>query len=156
VFCLSRTVVERGVIMKFSSHVVQGICLGPVAYYLTDLKTALIFSSSVVLIDIDHYLHYICRKKNLSVSGMFSFYDGLWEKRNELFGMAVFHTAEVLLLLVAAGFRYHVLWVVAAGFFAHMLADFLNLLWHKVPFVRALSITEFFIRKMKYPPETIW
>ncbi len=142
--------------MKLSSHVAQGICLGPVAYYLTDLKTALIFSASFVLIDMDHYLHYIYRKKNLSISGMFSFYDGTWDRREELFGIAVFHTAEVLLLLVAAGFRYPLLLIVAAGFFVHMLFDFMHLLRHKVPFVRALSIIEFFIRKKKYSPELIW
>ncbi len=142
--------------MKLSSHVAQGIYLGPVAYYFTDLRTAFIFSASLVLIDADHYIHYVYRKRNLSVSGMFSFYDGLWDKREELFGMAFFHTAEVLLLLVAAGFWYPVLRVVAAGFLAHMLFDFLHLLLHRVPFVRALSITEYFIRKKNYSPELIW
>jgi len=32
----------------------------------------------------------------------------------------------------------------------------MHLLRHKVPFVRALSIIEFFIRKKKYSPELIW
>jgi hypothetical protein len=142
--------------MKLSSHVAQGICLGPVAYYLTDLRTALIFSASVVLIDIDHYLHYIYRKKDLSVRGMFSFYDEIWDRRESVFGISVFHTAEVLLLLVAAGHWYPLLRVVAAGFLVHMLFDFLHLLWHRVPFARALSITEYFIRKKKYSPGMIW
>ncbi|MGE5301085.1 MAG: hypothetical protein ACM3MB_09000 [Acidobacteriota bacterium] len=142
--------------MKLSSHIAQGICLAPVAYFLTDLRTALAFSASVVLIDIDHYFHYIYRKKNLSISGMFSFYDVIWDRREEVFGIAVFHTAEVLLLLIAAGHWYPMLRVVAAGFFVHMLFDFLHLLWHRVPFVRALSVTEYFIRKKNYPPEMIW
>jgi hypothetical protein len=142
--------------MKLSAHIAQGACLCPAAYYLTDLKTALIFSASVVLIDVDHYLHYIYRKKNLSVRGMFSFYDDVWEKRDTLFGMAVFHTAEVLILLVAAGFRWTGLWAVAAGFLVHMLFDLFHLYRHKVPFVRALSIVEFFIRRKKYSPDMIW
>jgi hypothetical protein len=142
--------------MKLSSHVAQGICLGPVAYYLTDLRTALIFSASVVLIDIDHYLHYVYRKKNLSVSGMFAFYDEIWDRRGEMFGIAVFHTAEVILLLLATGFRYHALRTVAAGFLVHMLFDFLHLLRHGVPFVRAFSLIEYFARKKKYAPEMIW
>jgi hypothetical protein len=142
--------------MKLSSHVAQGICLGPVAYYLTDLRTALIFSASVVLIDIDHYLHYVYRKKNLKVSGMFAFYDEIWDRRGEMFGIAVFHTAEVLLLLLAAGFRYHAFRTVAAGFLVHMLFDFLHLLRHRVPFVRAFSLIEYLARKKKYAPEMIW
>jgi hypothetical protein len=142
--------------MKLSAHIVQGACLGPAAYYLSDLKTALIFSASVVLIDVDHYLHYIYRRKNLSVRGMFSFYDEVWKKRDILFGMSFFHTAEVLFLLAAAGFRWPELWAVAAGFFVHMLFDLFNLYRHKVPFVRAISIVEFFIRKKKYSPDLIW
>ena len=142
--------------MKLSSHIAQGVCLGPVAYFLTDLRTAVIFSGSVVLIDVDHYLHYIYRKKNVSVSGMFSFYDDVWNRRREVFGVEIFHTAEVLLLLVAAGFWHPAFLAVAAGFFAHMLFDFLHLFWHKVPFVRALSFAEFFIRKKNYPPGMIW
>jgi len=67
-----------------------------------------------------------------------------------------FHTAEVLLLLGAAGYWYSVLWAVAAGFIFHMSFDFLHFFRHRVPFVRALSITEYFIRKKKYSPETIW
>ncbi|MDA8106298.1 MAG: hypothetical protein M0Z71_13080 [Nitrospiraceae bacterium] len=142
--------------MKLSSHIAQGICLGPVAYYLTDLRTALVFSASVVLIDIDHYFHYIYRKKNLSISGMFAFYDEVWERRESVFGISVFHTVEVILLLVAAGQWYPMLRVVVAGFLVHMLFDFLHLLWYKAPFVRALSITEYFIRKKNYSPEMIW
>src|SRR5512135_3796708 len=101
--------------MKLSSHIAQGICLGPVAYYLTDLRTALVFSASVVLIDIDHYLHYIYRKRNLSVRGMFLFYDEIWDRRETVYGISVFHTAEVLLLLGAAGYCYAVLWAVSAA-----------------------------------------
>ena len=142
--------------MKLSAHIAQGICLGPVAYYLTDLGTALVFSASVVLIDIDHYLHYIYRKRNLSVRGMFLFYDEIWDRRETVYGISVFHTTEVLLLLGGAGYWYSVLWAVAAGFIFHMSFDFLHFFRHRVPFVRALSITEYFIRKKKYSPETIW
>jgi len=142
--------------MKLSAHIAQGACLWPAAYYLTDLKTALIFSASVVLIDVDHYLHYIYRKKNLSVRGMFSFYDDVWERRHAFFGISVFHTVEVLLLLAAAGFWRTELWAVAVGFFVHLLFDLFHFYRHKVPFLRALSILEFFIRRKKYSPEMIW
>ena len=142
--------------MKLSSHIVQGACLGSAAYCLTDLRTALIFGGSIVLIDIDHYLHYLYRKKNLSVRGMFSFYDNVWDRRREVFGIEIFHTAETLLLLVAAGFWHPAFWAVAAGFFAHMLFDFLHLAWHRVPFVRALSFVEYGIRKRNYSPGMIW
>jgi hypothetical protein len=142
--------------MNLKTHIATAVCLSPGAYYFTDLRMSVLFGASLVLIDIDHYLHYVYRRKNLSIGGMFSFYDDIWDRRGQLFGIEFLHTAEVLLLLLAAGFWWPEFWSVAAGFVVHMLFDVIQLWRYNVTFMRALSIAEYFIRKKNYLPSMIW
>jgi len=143
--------------MKLTSHIIQGAILSPAIYYLTDFKTSIIFTTSFILIDIDHYIHYIYRCRSFSVKGMFDFHDEIWtKKKGNIFGLSIFHTIEFLILLFILGFWHSEFWIIGAGFFTHLLFDIVYLFRHNVLFSRAFSYIEYFIRKRHYSKDMIY
>lgn len=133
--------------MKLNSHIKQGIILFPIIYYLSDLKTALIFITSFIFIDLDHYLLYICRRKEATIKEMFKYFDDIWENRENIYEICIFHTVEFFLSLFILGYFYREAWIILAGFFVHLVFDVYHLYKHNVVFTRAFSIVEYFIRK---------
>ena len=59
----------------------------------------------------------------------------------------LFHTIESYLLLLFLAGSFPVLYYVLSGFLFHHLFDQVYLTKYKLPFVRAFSILEYFIRK---------
>jgi len=133
--------------MKLKSHVLQGIALSPIAYYLTDLKSAIIFLISFIFIDLDHYFLYIRRDKGLGINKMFRYFDYMWENRRNLYEICFFHTVEFFLALFILGYWRREFWVVLAAFFIHSVLDMYHLYRHGVVFTRAYSFVEYFIRR---------
>lgn len=133
--------------MKLKLHILQGIALSPIAYYLTDLKSAIIFFISFIFIDIDHYFLFIYRNKKFGIRKMFKYFDYLWENRKNIYEMCVFHTVEFFLILFILGYWRREFWIILAAFFLHLLFDVYHLYKHDVIFTRAFSVVEYFIRK---------
>jgi len=142
--------------MKLSSHIKQSILLSPVVCYFTDFKTTIVFIASFIFIDIDHYIHYVYRYKSISIKGTFDHHNGVWERKGNIFGLNIFHTLEVLLILFLLGCWHTEFLVVGSGFLTHMIIDSLYLFKHNVLFSRAFSFIEYFIRKRSYPKEMIY
>lgn len=142
--------------MKLSTHIVQGVCLSPAVYYAADLKTAIIFTMSFVFIDVDHYIHFVLKRRNISIKEMFIYYDALWDRKDDIFGISIFHTVEFLFLLFLLGLWHSVFRIIGAGFLTHLLFDIFNLLKHRVLFARAFSCIEYLIRRKRYPKELLF
>ena len=137
--------------MKLKSHIYQGIVLGPAVYYFTNFKTAIIFLSSFILIDIDHYFLYIRRCNRVSLPQMFTYFDHVWENhRSKIYELCIFHTVEFFLLLFILGYWRKEFRIVLFGFLLHFLFDLYHLFKHKIVFTRAFSIIEYFIRRKRY------
>lgn len=138
--------------MTLKSHILQGIALSPIAYYLTDLKSAVIFFVSFIFIDLDHYLLYIQRRRMIGIRGMFKYFDDVWENRKNTYDICcIFHTIECLAVLFLLGYWRREFWVVLIAFFIHLLFDFYHLYKHDAIAIRALSFVEYFIRRKRAP-----
>lgn len=134
--------------MKLKSHILQGVVLSPIVYYLTDIKSAVIFLLSFIFIDIDHYFLYIYRFRKFIAKGMFKYFDEVSENYREgMCEICVFHTVEVFLLLFISGYWRKEFWVVLIGFFTHQIFDIYYLFKRKALYIRAFSFVEYFIRK---------
>lgn len=133
--------------MKLKSHILQGIALSPIAYYLTDLKSAVIFFASFIFIDLDHYLLYIYRRRMIGIKEMFKYFDAMWENRKNVYDICIFHTIEFFTALFLLGYWRREFWIILVAFFIHLLFDIYHLYKHGVVFTRAFSVIEYFIRK---------
>lgn len=140
--------------MKLRDHLIIG---GVASVALAPLigSQAALFGGASVLIDVDHYMHFLYRNRfrDWSVRRMFAFYQSLWERRHrdDLLSLEVFHTLEwaVLLALAAAWTGWTAIWVVLAGVLFHVELDRLYLRHHGVLNRRAHSVIDYFVRRRR-------
>ncbi len=133
-------------------HIAQGIGSTAVLYPFIG-ENAVVFGLSVILIDIDHIIQYVDDTKNLNPKGFFIYFNFLnshLRNRNidkDYLCINLFHTIECYLLLLLLAGSFPVLYYVLFGFLFHHLFDQINMIKNEVPYCRALSIPEYFIRK---------
>ena len=115
----------------------------------------LLFAAAGILIDADHYLVYVMRRREVSLRGMFRYFAEFQavEKTVPYFGLCLFHTADILLLIAAFSWFFPLLRPVVAGMLFHHLLDIFDLTRKGVPFIRAFCLVEHFIRRRdkRYP-----
>jgi len=109
----------------------------------------LIVFLSGVLVDADHYLLYVFRKKDLSVKKCYDYHkdiEGLGKDNLE-----IFHTFEFWVLLLVLSFYYYLFWFVLLGVMFHMVLDWIDLYkrYYRIKKVRAWSLVRWMIRKFK-------
>ena len=109
----------------------------------------LLFAAAGILIDADHYLVYVMRRRNMSIRGMFRYFDEFKtvEKSVPYFGLCLFHTVDVLFLVGILAWFFPLLRPVVAGMLFHQLLDIIDLTRKGIPFIRAFSLVEHFIRR---------
>ncbi len=133
-------------------HVAQSIGSTAVLYPFVG-ENAVVLGLSVILIDIDHIIQYVDDTKNLSPKGFFIYNNlltyNLLQKNidKDYLCINVFHTIECYLLLLFFAGSFPVLYYVLFGFLFHHLFDQIYLIEKEIPFIRAFSIPEYFIRK---------
>jgi len=107
----------------------------------------LIFLSSV-LIDFDHYLYYVIKKKDFSLRNAYYLFlqqSNLLkklsheEKRSHSYGIILFHGVECWILLFLLTFVNKLFIFVLIGVFIHMILDFIDLYRYDMPFYVKLS-----------------
>ena len=132
--------------MTLKQHTIQAsigsIILGP----FLGIDT-IAFFLSIVLIDVDHYFDFVIVCKRFGIRDMFRFHNLVWQKRETVYGLSIFHTAEVFLLLYILGFLSHYFWLILLGFSVHLLFDLYYLYTQNCFFNRAFSIIEYLIKK---------
>lgn len=101
----------------------------------------------MILIDVDHYFDFAIVCKRFGIKDMFKYHSWVWQKRNSVYGLSIFHTAEAFLLLFILGFWSHYFWLILFGFSVHFMFDLYFLYKHSSLFNRAFSIIEYLIRK---------
>jgi hypothetical protein len=133
-------------------HIAQGIGSTAVLYPFIG-ENAVVFGLSVILIDIDHIIQYVDDTKNLNPKGFFAYFNVLGnyvKNRNiekDYLCINLFHTIECYLLLLLLAGSFPVLYYVLFGFLFHHLFDQICMIKNKIPYCRAFSILEYFIRK---------
>lgn len=124
-------------------------------------KDTIIFFVSLVFIDIDHYFDYIFVCRRFDIRGMFKFHDFVCASRESVYGISIFHTIEVFLVLFFLGFWNYYFWIILFGFLVHFVFDLYALYINNALFSRAFSIVEYIFRRKNvkgYPvlPDGFW
>ena len=118
-------------------HIIIGILFVAIIYFIFPeislLNLAIVLFSSI-LIDGDHYLYYIFKKKDFSLSKALNWYKekskSFWsltknERKKIYSGFYLFHGIEWIIVLALLGrFFFPPLTYVAAGFLLHFAVDF--------------------------------
>ncbi|MBI5787537.1 MAG: hypothetical protein HZA78_01590 [Candidatus Schekmanbacteria bacterium] len=144
--------------MSIKHHAVQAAIFSALFAPYLGWDTIVIFLS-MLFIDLDHYLDYIIVCRRFGIKSMFKFHDWLWERRESIYAISIFHTVEVFLLLFVLGFFKRGFWLILFGFLIHYLADLYFLYKNNSLSVRAFSIIEYMLKRngKGYPlPEMIF
>lgn len=134
--------------MQPTIHLIQGALCSAILYpYIGD--KALLFGTSVVMIDLDHFIGYYKDTGRLSIKGLLEYHKILLNNLDNLLGFNLFHTVECYIVLFIGSLYFpDMIWVLL-GFLFHHLFDQIQLLKLKRPFARVFSIVEYFIRKKR-------
>ena len=119
-------------------HILFGALLSLALYlfFSISLTNSLIFFLASFLIDVDHYLYYVYRKKDLSLKRAFRWFIALDKKHCSLprkernkydYGVVIFHGIEPVSLIFLLGLALNLpfMFFIAAGFSFHILVDVL-------------------------------
>jgi len=126
--------------MKLKYHFFFGILLTILLYFLfspiISLFGLLIIFLSSFLIDVDHYLYYLCKKGDFSLIRAYKWYVKnshkfclvpLDKRKNFYLGFYVFHGIEPIIILFFLGFYISQFFTfILIGFFFHLSADLIS------------------------------
>ncbi|MDP2689876.1 MAG: hypothetical protein Q8P48_07160 [Deltaproteobacteria bacterium] len=134
-------------------HAVYGGAAAAALYPALGGAGSLCFWGASVLIDIDHYIDFVYHNgfTDLSVRKMFDYHAVLmrWWRKPQFLNIEVFHTIEFMAPLCLLAWRTGsgALMAASLGFAFHIVLDAASLALAGVPFIRAHSFVEYFLRK---------
>ena len=142
----------------FRDHVLLG---GLLALFLLPLLGAggsLMFWLATVLVDLDHYLHFLfcIRFKSFSPRLMLQFHEEVFRRRGrpEFFALEIFHTVEFLFLAGIVSFLiFPALRPLFWGMVFHLAIDLVHLTRFGIFSKRTHSVVEYFWRRKKMHSE---
>jgi hypothetical protein len=111
------------------THILLGFLFAYITYWFTSLsifQASLIFLASV-LIDFDHYLWYVFKKKNLNLKKAYNF---LKIKRKSK-RLMIFHTIEFHIFVGLLGFIWAGFFYILIGMLFHSITDLIGLIYKK-------------------------
>jgi hypothetical protein len=139
-------------------HIIFGAIITLIIYLIipiTLLQATIIFFSSV-LIDFDHYLLYILKKKNLSLKKAIKLFVNdrekflkLKEKSKFKYHIIIFHGVEFWIILLILAQFYSVIYYVLIGILIHMVFDLIEVIYLKMPIYTKISQILVYLRNKK-------
>ncbi len=133
-------------------HIILGAIFSFLLFWLfslTLLQASLIFLASI-LIDFDHYLWHIQKKKDLSLRNAYLFLKKL-DKNPTKPLMMLFHTIEFHILIALLGFLWMGFFYILIGMAFHSIIDLLYFGKRNMIYIREFSLIRYLILKKKYP-----
>lgn len=121
-----------------SKHIIFGILFSGICYLLfpkIEIIGASIIFLSTVLIDVDHYIYYIYKKKDFNLKNAYNWFIKSVNKflslpikqRNNVYTAFCFlHGIEILLLLLILTSFSKYFFFILIGFSFHLLLDYIN------------------------------
>lgn len=103
---------------------------------------------STILIDIDHYLYYICKKKDWNLNNAYNWFIERKKRLNQLSkkerqkykkDILIFHGIEFLILVILLLFIHRYFFFVFIGVLFHMLLDLISLIYFNEPIYAKIS-----------------
>jgi len=130
------------------AHIILGLIFSVLLFFLhiTILEASLIFLSSV-LIDVDHYLFIIKRKKIWNLKKAFYWHKNLPKDHKPM--MHIFHSIEFLILILILSFFIKIFLFILIGLLFHSVFDIFDLLYNKRYNVREFSMIRYLLSKDK-------
>lgn len=113
------------------------------------LTYILIIFLASFLIDFDHYLYYVFKKKSLNVNDAYSWFIETSQKERAMpenerkqykKALFIFHVAEFWIILAALSFLNKIFLFILIGFLFHIMIDYIDIIIHKEPVYPKLSI----------------
>jgi hypothetical protein len=105
--------------------------------------------SSTVLIDVDHYLYYVYKKKDWNLRNAFKWFIKSGKKFNGLpkdqrdnvyFGVCFLHGIETIIIFFAFSFYFTFLLFIIVGFIFHQLLDLIQLIEKRISPLKVVSM----------------
>lgn len=139
-------------------HVILGVVFSFIAWLLFPeigfLGALLIFLSSV-FIDVDHYMIYVIKTKEISLKKSYSWWVNLRstakklvEQKKKVKGpICIFHTIEFIFVVFLLSLLYKPFFLILAGIIFHSIVDIIDLKIRKVLYLRELSFINYLINK---------
>lgn len=131
-------------------HLVFGAIFS-VILYITGFSvfSCVVILLSSILIDFDHYLYYIIKKKDFSLKRAY-----IWHERLDKFHkpmMMVFHTVEFLILVLILSYFNRIFIFIFIGMIFHSILDMLDMLKKGIFYAREYSLIRYLVSdKSKY------
>lgn len=123
------------------------------AFRLTYIQVLIVFLASF-LIDFDHYMYYVYKKRNFSPTKAYGWFMISRKKFNSLsnkekkkhrVGFYLFHGLEWILLFLLMGyFLYSLFYFVAIGMFLHLILDWIMIIKEKSRMHKILVLYDYF------------
>ena len=110
------------------THILAGLILVILLKLLSPLapiQILIIFLSSV-LIDVDHWLIYAFKKKNISISKAYFWFLSLQKSKKKPVFLYVFHTVEFFLLVALLSAKFQFFQLILTGMAFHMVFDIIS------------------------------
>lgn len=142
-------------------HIISGILLSLALYFLHNLTylQAFIVFLAAFLIDIDHYLIYVIKKKDFSIRNSMNFFywkSKEWlkmsvkERKKYKRSIFIFHGIEFWVILFFLYFYVPEILFIAYGFALHMILDYIDLFIKREPLIVKFSqLYVYFTNKKK-------
>jgi len=113
------------------AHALFGVVFSLILYFIFNigLTNSLIVFLSSILIDVDHYLHYLISKRDSNLKNAF-----YWNKKLPLRHkpiMHILHSVEFLVILAIFSFFFPILTFILLGFIFHSILDLIDMAAHK-------------------------
>lgn len=152
--CLTKKVFKSDFFNSFmlpKTHIILGVIFSILIYFLLNItifQASLIFLSSV-LIDFDHYMFIIQKKKIWNLKKAYFWHKGLPKDHKTI--MHIFHTIEFMILVFLLSFFWTGFLYILVGMLFHSLLDLADLFYNYRFEVREFSLIRYLIRsKDKY------
>jgi len=108
--------------MFWTPHMIIGIIVSALLYPIYGLNVLIILISNI-LIDADHYLWYIWIIKDKNLVKAFKFYKNRNIRLTYGRILHIFHTAEILSLIIILNFYYKFFFFILIGIVIHLILD---------------------------------
>lgn len=124
-----RRVLLQEELMLISRHIVTGILFITVFTVISNLHIllAIIIFFSSVLIDFDHYLFYVWRKKDISLKNSYKYFRKLPSGKDGKPGIMIFHTSEFFIFILFLSFVFPIFVFILFGMILHLAVDILGM-----------------------------
>ena len=125
-------------------HIIIGLIITIIFFFVFNISVtqSIIIWLASFLIDVDHYLYFVGKKKKISLQQARKFffeYRAAWlkldkkEKIKYKKPIFLFHGIECWIILTLISLAYSIVWFVLFGFAIHMTLDYFELLHYKFP-----------------------